>query len=125
MILFRLNTESGPAIYQQLIDQIEAGITSGKLQAGEKMPSMRDLSLQLRINHLTVKQAYNALEASGLVETRRGLGSYITRVDDQQLISRKTEELRNKLQHAVEMARAIGLSEKAFKAMIDWKGEKK
>ena len=122
MILFRLNTESGGAIYQQLIAQIEAGITSGKLLPGEKMPSMRDLSLQLRINHLTVKQAYNALELSGLLETRRGLGSFISEIGEE-LISRKTEELKDKISDVIEMAKSLGLDEEEFKKMMKWEGK--
>ena len=120
MILFRINTESGIALYQQLIAQVEQGIASGKLQPGEKMPSMRELSLQLKINHLTVKQAYNALEVSGLMQTRRGLGTFITEGDAGTLIERKREELQQQLAHTVELAQSLGMSEEEFKKIIEW-----
>ena len=121
MILFHIHTESGLPIYLQLIEQVESGITSGKLQPGEKIPSMRDLSLQLGINHLTVKQAYNALESMGLIETRRGLGSFITQLDNKKLIERKKDELKEKLQQAAAVAQSLGMSEEEFKKLIKWK----
>ena len=52
-------------------------LVSGRLAAGERLPSIRDLATQLHINPLTVGRAYGDLEREGLIEMRRGLGMYV------------------------------------------------
>ncbi len=57
--------------------QITDAIAGGRLKAGEKLPSHRDLSEQLVIAPLTVKKAYDELEALGFIETQRGRGTFV------------------------------------------------
>jgi GntR family transcriptional regulator len=72
-----LNPNSGMPIYRQLFQQLRQRIASGQLAAEEQMPSVRDLSAELKINLLTVAKVYQLLESEGLVETRRGLGTFV------------------------------------------------
>ena len=72
-----LNPNSGMPIYRQLFQQLRQRIVSGQLASGEQMPSVRDLSAELKINLLTVAKVYQLLESEGLVETRRGLGTFV------------------------------------------------
>ena len=64
-------------IYRQLMHQISDAIAGGRLAPGEKLPSQRDLALELVISHLTVKKAYEELERAGLIHTRRGRGTFV------------------------------------------------
>ena len=64
-------------MYRQIIDQVRRMLVSGRLAAGERLPSIRDLATQLHINPLTVGRAYGDLEREGLIEMRRGLGMYV------------------------------------------------
>ena len=64
-------------IYRQIMRQITEAIAVGRLKAGEKLPSHRDLSEQLVIAPLTVKKAYDELELLGFLETQRGRGTYV------------------------------------------------
>jgi GntR family transcriptional regulator len=64
-------------IYRQIMRQITEGIAVGRLKAGEKLPSHRDLSEQLVIAPLTVKKAYDELELLGFIETQRGRGTFV------------------------------------------------
>lgn len=64
-------------IYRQLMRQIEDAIATGRLASGEQLPSHRELSEQLVIAPLTVKKAYDALEALGYLETVRGRGTFV------------------------------------------------
>src|SRR6185436_9030809 len=72
-----LNPNSGMPIYRQLFQQLRQRIVSGQLAQSEQMPSVRDLSADLKINLLTVAKVYQMLERDGLVETRRGLGTFV------------------------------------------------
>ena len=64
-----INHTSMEPIYEQIIAQIKAGIINGTLVSGEALPSVRALSRDLKISALTVKKAYDSLEAEGLVVT--------------------------------------------------------
>jgi len=64
-------------IYRQIMRQIIDAIAGGRLKAGEKLPSHRDLSEQLVIAPLTVKKAYDELELLGFLETQRGRGTFV------------------------------------------------
>ena len=65
-------------IYQQLADLLAAQLLEGDPPEGEPMPSVRALAGRYLLNPLTVNRALQALGDAGLVETRRGLGIYVT-----------------------------------------------
>ncbi len=64
-------------IYRQIMRQIIEGIAGGRLKSGDKLLSHRELSEQLVIAPLTVKKAYDELEALGFIETVRGRGTFV------------------------------------------------
>lgn len=65
-------------LYEQVIDQVRSAIARGRIQLGEKIPSVRELAQALQINPNTVMRAYQELDRDGLIETRRGQGTFIT-----------------------------------------------
>ncbi|HSM85107.1 MAG TPA: GntR family transcriptional regulator [Candidatus Limnocylindrales bacterium] len=75
---FRLDLQSGVPVYRQLIDQVKAAIASGLLQAGDQLPTIRQLAVDLAINLNTVLRAYRELELGGFLETQQGTGTFIT-----------------------------------------------
>lgn len=75
---FRLDLRSGVPVYRQLIDQVRAGIASGLLTAGDQLPTVRQLAVDLAINPNTVLRSYRELELGGLLETQQGTGTFIT-----------------------------------------------
>ena len=72
-----INPMAPMPIYRQLADQLEVAIRSGVLLAGSPLPSHRHLSSRLSVNHLTVKRAYDDLQALGLIRTQRGIGRFV------------------------------------------------
>jgi GntR family transcriptional regulator len=70
--VFILNPQSGVPIYRQLLDQVRRMVSSGQLQPGRALPSIRDLALLHAINPMTISKAYSLLEAEGLLERHRG-----------------------------------------------------
>ena len=65
-------------IYAQLERALRAAIATGRLAAGDQLPTVRQLAVDLRINANTVARVYAELERAGVLETRRGVGSFIT-----------------------------------------------
>jgi DNA-binding transcriptional regulator YhcF (GntR family) len=64
-------------IYRQLRDRVVAMILDGVLKEGDPLPSVRTVSAEYRVNHLTVLKGYQQLVDEGLVESRRGLGMFV------------------------------------------------
>ena len=74
---FRLDSRSGVPLYRQLMDQVQAGLASGALQAGSQLPTVRQLAVDLAINPNTVLRAYRELEIRGMLDTQQGTGTFI------------------------------------------------
>jgi len=64
-------------VYRQLIDQVRAGVASGAVTAGDQLPTVRQVAVDLAINPNTVMRAYRELELGGLIETHQGTGTFI------------------------------------------------
>src|SRR3981189_289298 len=75
---FKLDLHSGVPVYRQLIDQVRSGTASGSLTAGNQLPTVRQLAVDLAINPNTVVRAYRELELGGLLETHQGTGTFIS-----------------------------------------------
>lgn len=65
-------------IYVQIMNYMKKQIINGKLKPGDKIESVRDLAVELQINPNTIQRTFQELEREGIVETRRGLGRYVT-----------------------------------------------
>lgn len=74
----RLDLKSGIPVYRQLIDQILVATASGQLNAGDQLPTVRQLAVDLSINPNTVVRAYKELEIRGMLTTQQGTGTFIT-----------------------------------------------
>jgi GntR family transcriptional regulator len=72
-----VDLKSGVPLYRQVIDQVKSGIATGALGPGDRLPTVRQLSVDLSVNPNTVSRAYNELELTGLVETHMGSGTFI------------------------------------------------
>ena len=75
---FRLDLKSGVPVYRQLIDQVLIAIAAGHLNAGDQLPTVRQLAVDLSINPNTVVRAYKELEIRGVLTTQQGTGTFIT-----------------------------------------------
>src|SRR3954449_12097685 len=75
---FRLEMQSGVPVYRQIIDQVLGGIAAGTLSAGDQLPTVRQVAVDLSINPNTVVRAYRELEIRGILETQQGTGTFIT-----------------------------------------------
>jgi GntR family transcriptional regulator len=83
-VTVKLDLKSGVPFYRQIIDQIKTGIAMGELGPGDRLPTVRQLAVDLSVNPNTVTRAYMELELTGLVETQMGSGTFVGQVKVQQ-----------------------------------------
>lgn len=74
---FRLDNHSGVPVYRQLIDQVQGAVASGSLRAGDQLPTIRMVAVELAINPNTVTRAYREMEIRGLLDSQQGTGTFV------------------------------------------------
>ncbi|HEX8030882.1 MAG TPA: GntR family transcriptional regulator [Vicinamibacterales bacterium] len=79
-------------IYAQLERGLRAAMATGRLTPGDQLPTVRQLAVELRINANTVARVYADLERSGAIETRRGVGSFVSATAEQARPPREHEK---------------------------------
>jgi GntR family transcriptional regulator len=78
---FSLDARSGVPFYRQIIDQVLASIATGKLGIGDRLPTVRQLAVDLAVNFNTVARAYKELEIRGVLNTQQGTGTFVAEQD--------------------------------------------
>ncbi|WEO96642.1 GntR family transcriptional regulator [Streptomyces sp. FXJ1.172] len=79
MVEYRIDRHSGVATYVQIVQQTKQALRMGLLEPGDRLPTAREVVEATAINPNTVLKAYRELEREGLVEARRGLGTFVRR----------------------------------------------
>ena len=113
---FALDLHTGVPVYRQLIDQVRAGVASGTLAAGDQLPTVRQLAVDLAINPNTVMRAYRELELGGVLETHQGTGTFIS---DKKIERKSAERERQLAQMASEFAARAGAAGFTLEELID------
>ena len=85
------NFENDRPIYIQLVEKLKLAIVAGEYPAGERLPSVRDLAIEIKANPNTVQRALVDLEQTGLIYTQRTNGKFVT--EDKELVQKIREEL--------------------------------
>lgn len=77
MGIVSIDPRDATPLYAQLERGLRAAIAAGRLKVGDQLPTVRQLAVDLRVNANTVARVYMELERSGVIETRRGVGSFV------------------------------------------------
>jgi len=114
-----LHIEFDPSvpIYLQIVEEIKRLVATGKLKAGDKLPSQRELAAMLRVNTNTVQHAYREMELEGFVETLRGQGTFI-RQDAQVVEKMRTEMIQRLVEDFVRSMLVLGCSEQSILELV-------
>jgi len=120
----KFDFDNNVPIYIQLVEQLKIYIISGKINSGERLPSVRELALKTKVNPNTMQKALVELEELKLVYTERTNGKYVT--NDQKLIEKYkkkyAEEISNKYFSSM---KSIGFDKKnAIKYLKQFEGDK-
>jgi GntR family transcriptional regulator len=109
--IFSLSPSHPMPLYAQLSRAIQFAIATGRLRIGEQLPTVRQLAVELRVNANTVAKVYAELERSGVLETRRGVGTFVCARHFEAISSQDhATVLRELVERFVEEAAAMGFS---------------
>ena len=117
MIEFHLDARSGVPTYLQIVQQVQQAVRLGILQPGDQLPTVKEVVGSLAINPNTVLKAYRELDLGGLVEGRRGQGTFVS-TDLPPIPPDGVKALRSSLRSWIEDARAAGLDEESMAALF-------
>ena len=116
-MVIKIDDYSDIPIYMQIRNQIVMGISSGELKAGEQLPTVRALALEIGINTMTVSKTYQMLKNEGYIMTDRKNGARVReQIEQSGVIS---EENKNELRRIVSEARLSGVAKKDIQKLVD------
>ena len=115
---FRLDHASGEPIYRQIVEQVKYAVAAGRLVAGEKLPSIRALAGELKINPRTVVKAYEELAHAALVVMRQGQGVFVTDQRETTVRSVRRKLLADQVRRLLAEASRIGADSDEVAAIL-------
>ena len=111
MPTFSVDSTSPTPIYAQLDRSIRAAIATGELEPGAQLPTVRQLAVDLAVNANTVARVYAQLERDGILETRRGVGTFVRESQSPQVArAHRERELRELIRRFVGDAALLGFT---------------
>lgn len=114
----KLDPTNGVPFYRQVEAAIAEQIRTGTLPSGTMLPSVRLQAEALLVSVITVKQAYEALEAGGLVYSQQGRGTFVAEHGAEAARAKVRADLQHALTNAREQARARGVTDDELKSLI-------
>ena len=108
-MLSTIDINSSVAVYVQIENHVQFAIASGRLKAGDQLPSVRELSERLDVNPNTVAKAYRDLEVMGLLYTRRGMGVFVNKGIEAKCREEVRKRIISRLHEVVAEAKAAGM----------------
>lgn len=112
---FRLDLSTGIPVYRQLIDQVLGAMAVRALRAGDRLPTVRQVAVDLAINPNTVVRAYKELEIRGVLTTQQGTGTFIS---DQPVAVDEAERQRRLSQFVADLAARAGAEGFSMKEVL-------
>jgi GntR family transcriptional regulator len=115
----KINLADGVPLYRQIVNQIRYMVASGALEAGEELPPIRTLALQLKVTPNTIVKAYGELEAAGVVRKRHGSGTFVSDAGPSRLATRERRRIIDeRIDALLAEARHLGITlDELFKAI--------
>lgn len=115
----QISNASSDPIYLQIKNQMKSAIITGKLKAGEQLPSIRYLAKELRVSVITTKRAYDELEIEGFINSVQGKGSFVSLQNKEFVREEQLRKVEASLLEAIKGAELAGLSITDLKEILD------
>lgn len=115
---FHIDPSSGTPIYRQIFDQVRQAVAGGTMRPGDRLPSVRDLAVELAVNPNTIAKAYQELEREGVIETPRGRGSFIATPDQRLTPEQRRERLLVAIDRLIAEAYHLDVSDDDVRELI-------
>ncbi|MFD1851271.1 GntR family transcriptional regulator [Oceanobacillus bengalensis] len=113
-----ISNKSKEPIYRQIYAQIKKHILTNELDAGESLPSMRQLAKDLDISVITTKRAYEELENNGFIYSVVGKGSFVSEQNNEMIKERKMKVIEEQLITAIQNSKEIGINLTKLKELL-------
>ncbi len=122
-MFFRIDPDSGVAIYDQIARQVKYAVAKSALRTGELVPSVRELAVKLAVNPNTVARAYRDLQNDGVLEALRGEGLRVAQAAVAHCYKARQKNLEVRVQGVIMEAQQSGFVEDEFFALVNsvWK----
>jgi len=114
-----IDKSSGVPIYVQLAERIRFLVRSGELDAGQAMPTVRQLAVQLGVNANTVARVYRDLQVDGLLRLERGVGTFVNQINATQARMSDLKLLDRKVTELIRLGRRIGMAAAEMSQFIE------
>ena len=117
---FSVDPHGGAPLYQQLTEQIKRAIAIGALSPGERLPTVKGLALDLKLNPNTVARVYRDLEREGVIATAPGRGSFVSQngaLGDARRVA--LEVAGRQIEGAIREARSLGITHDEVRSIAD------
>lgn len=121
IVISPLNPEP---MYKQVTDQVKDAIAAGTLKLEDKLPSIREMSKELKISMITIKRAYADLESEGYIFTRPGLGSFVAGIGKEKLREEKLTEITREVRKILATGEKVNISADDVISIVRELGEK-
>jgi GntR family transcriptional regulator len=117
---FSVDPHGGAPLYQQLAEQIKRAIAVGALSPGERLPTVKGLAIDLKLNANTVARVYRELEREGVIATAPGRGSFVSENGALGDARRVALDVANRgVDEAVREARSLGITHPEVRTIAD------
>ncbi|WP_138495038.1 GntR family transcriptional regulator [Paenibacillus pinistramenti] len=117
-IPIQINESSAEPLYHQIETQLRSMIVSGQLGEGTLLPSIRELAGSLNCSAITVRRVYQDLENEGLLRTKQGTGTFVSKVEEEQRGTYKQTLVQEALEAAIDSAIAVQYSKEELQALF-------
>jgi len=114
----RVDPGSTVPIFTQIVTEVQSAIVAGVYAEGERIPSARDLALQLKVNPNTVQKAYAELVDLGVVESKRGIGKFVCKRGSRSALKQSEDSIADLIRQAVELGRSARLTDKRLRGIF-------
>ncbi len=114
----KIDPGSTTPLFLQIVHELQSLIASGAFLEGERVPSARELSTELKVNPSTVQKAFTELEQQGLIENRRGIGKFVTGKGAASAIKQSETVVKEMLRNAISFGRSSSFSDKQILNML-------
>ena len=118
-MLLRIEKGSSVPISRQIAEQIATHLAADKLQAGERLPSVRELARELAVNQNTILRVYERLAADGLLEMRHGQGTFVAEKPRGNRSASHRQRLVEELRQIARQGVGLGLAPEELHELLD------
>lgn len=118
--MIRIDERNPTPIYEQIVQRFKELIAKGALSEGDRIPSVREMSATLLVNHNTVAKSYQELERQGIIVSQRGKGAFVAKAAKEPGMEReRLSRLRGELRRLAVEAHHLGVDSDQLKAWLE------